>query len=96
MAGSVNNLAVLLMDQRRTAEALPLLRRAAKLAKAQLGKRHPHYATALNNLAAGLEQHGLRDEARRHLRRALDINTKALGEGHASTRDTASNLERLA
>ena len=92
---SVNNLAVLLMDQRRVAEALPLLRRAAKLAKAQLGGKHAHYATALSNLAAGLEQNGLHDEAHKHLKRALGINKRALGEEHASTKDVATNLERV-
>ena len=40
---SVNNLAVLLMDQRRVTEALPLLRRAATLARAQLGGKHAGY-----------------------------------------------------
>merc|ERR1719272_1680771 len=83
------------MDQRRAAEALPLLRRAAKLAKRQLGGAHPHYATTLNNLAAGLEQQGLRKEAKRHMTRALKINTKAFGEEHANTKDTAANLDRL-
>ena len=42
-----------------------------------------------------LEQQGLRKEAKRHMTRALKINTKALGEEHASTKDTASNLDRL-
>ena len=83
------------MDQRRVAEALPLLRRAAKLAKAQLGGKHAHYATALSNLAAGLEQNGLHDEACKHLKRALGINKRALGEEHASTKDVATNLERV-
>ena len=42
-----------------------------------------------------LEQQGLRKEAMRHMTRALKINTKALGGEHASTKDTASNLDRL-
>ena len=61
-----------------------------------MGEEHPNYATALNNLAAGLEQEGLHAEARKHLKRALKINKKALGDEHQSTRDTASNLGRLA
>ena len=38
------------------AEAVPMLWRAASLAKETLGKKHPQYATALNNLAGGLQQ----------------------------------------
>ena len=42
-----------------------------------------------------LEQQGLHKEAMRHMTRALKINTKAFGEEHASTKDTAANLDRL-
>ena len=42
-----------------------------------------------------LEQQGLHKEATRHMTRALKINTKAFGEEHASTKDTAANLDRL-
>ena len=45
--------------------------------------------------ARRLEQHGSHKEARKHLKRALGINRRALGEEHASTKDTAANLERL-
>ena len=73
----------------------PLLRRSAKLAKKQLGAEHPHYATALGNLAAGLAEHGEADEARRHAEKALGISREALGEAHASTKELAATLERL-
>ena len=56
--------------------------------------KHAHYATALSNLGVALEQHGLHGEARKHLKRALGINKRALGEEHASTKDTATSLER--
>ena len=42
-----------------------------------------------------LEQQGLRKEAKKHMTRALKINTKAFGEEHANTKDTAANLDRL-
>jgi tetratricopeptide (TPR) repeat protein len=42
-----------------------------------------------------LEQQGLHKEAMRHMTRALKINTRAFGEEHASTKDTAANLHRL-
>ena len=51
LAGSLNNVAVLLMDLKRYEEALPVLRRAARLSQAGAGKAHPQYATALGNLA---------------------------------------------
>lgn len=94
-AASVNNLAVLLMDLRRDAEALPLLRRAAGAAKAALGQNHVQYATALNNLGGALSRLGQRGAAIRRIEAALRINTEQLGEDHDSTKSTASNLRAL-
>ena len=37
----------------------------------------------------------MRKEAKKHMTRALKINTKAFGEEHANTKDTAANLDRL-
>lgn len=94
VAGSVNNLAVLLMDMGRHAEAVPKLREAARLAKDALGPTHPQYATALNNLAGGLQLAGRASEAEGQFVRALRINSEVLGEAHPNTKSTADNLER--
>ena len=90
----MNNLAVLLMDMGRHAEAVPKLREAARLAKDALGPTHPQYATALNNLAGGLQLAGRASEAEGQFVRALRINSEVLGEAHPNTKSTADNLER--
>ena len=58
-------------------------------------RRRPRTLDSFRVCLGRLEQQGLRKEAKRHMTRALKINTKALGEEHASTKDTASNLDRL-
>ena len=73
LAGSLNNVAVLLMDLRRHKEALPLLRRAAKISRRSAGAEHPQHATALSNLAGALTHLRRPAEARPLLQRALSF-----------------------
>merc|ERR1712087_345509 len=93
--GSVNNLAVLLMDMGQVQDALPMLERAERIARVRLGSKHPQYATTLNNLGGGLRSVGRTSEARARFKRALRINRKALGDSHANTKNTRSNLKAL-
>ena len=86
---------MLLLELRRHGEALPLLRRAAKIARATAGAAHPHYATALGNLASGLQLPGKAAEARTRFARALKINAAALGDDHPSTQSARDALEAL-
>ena len=53
----LNNLAQLLQDTNRLAEAEPLMRRALAIDETSLGPDHPDVAIDLNNLAALLESH---------------------------------------
>ncbi len=54
----LNNLARLLQDQGKLAEAEPLFRRALAIGEEKLGKDHPAVAASLNNLALLLEAQG--------------------------------------
>ncbi len=51
VATDLNNLATLLIDTNRLAEAEPLMRRALAIDEASLGTDHPDVAIRLNNLA---------------------------------------------
>ena len=61
----------------------------------QAGAAHPHYATALGNLASGLQLLGKAAEARTRFARALKINAAALGDDHPSTKSAREALEAL-
>ena len=58
VARRLNNLATLLQDMNRLAEAEPLTRRALKIDEASFGPSHPDVARDLNNLATLLEDQG--------------------------------------
>jgi tetratricopeptide (TPR) repeat protein len=92
-ATSLNNLALLLLDQGALAEARPLLERALAIREKQLGPEHPDTATSLNNLADLLRAQSALAEARPLYERALAISEKQLGPEHP---DTATSLNNLA
>jgi len=56
VATALNNLAALLQDTNRLAEAEPLMRRALAIDQQSYGAEHPNVATALNNLATLLQE----------------------------------------
>ena len=91
IAASLNNVAVLLMDQKLHADALPLLERAVRVSKNAKGRAHLH-ATALQNLGGALLKLKRVPEARKNYKRALKINTAALGKEHPSTIAAAGGL----
>ena len=51
VATSLNNLAVLYLDQGQYAQAEPLYQRSLAIWEKALGPEHPNVATSLNNLA---------------------------------------------
>lgn len=72
-APSLNNLAVLLIHQRRYSDAEPLIRELLLIVEEQLGREHPEYATCLDNLAAVLRHTDRETEAQEARERALLI-----------------------
>jgi tetratricopeptide (TPR) repeat protein len=93
VATSLNNLAALLDDQGRYAEAEPLYRRALTIREKALGPEHPDVAESLDDLALLLKEQGRYAEAEPLFRRALAIDEKALGPEHP---DLATDLNNLA
>ena len=87
----LNNLALLLQDTNRLAEAEPLMRRALAIDEQSLGPDHPNVAIHLNNLAQLLQDTNRLAEAEPLMRRALEISKASLGAEHprrASSRKT--------
>jgi hypothetical protein len=66
VAIGLNNLAALLRDTNRLAEAEPLFRRALRIL-AEFGRRtgheHPHFRTVINNYAGLISAMGLSQDA---------------------------------
>ena len=85
MRSDYNNLAVLLKDQGKYAEAEPLFRRAIEIDEKALGKDHPDVANDYNNLAGLLQDQGKYAEAEPLYRRAIEIFQTNLGPDHPNT-----------
>jgi tetratricopeptide (TPR) repeat protein len=94
-ATSLNNLALLLQDQRDFAGARPLYERALAIREKTLGPEHPDTATSLNNLAGLLYTQGDFAGARPLFERALAIHEKVLGPEHPDTANSLNNLAFL-
>jgi tetratricopeptide (TPR) repeat protein len=106
VARDLSNLAQLLQATGRLAEAEPPLRRALEIDRRALGPDHPdvardlsnHHPTVardLSNLAQLLYATGRHAEAEPPLRRALEIDRRALGPDHPTVARDLSNLAQL-
>jgi tetratricopeptide (TPR) repeat protein len=94
-AAALNNLAALLQDTNRLAEAEPLMRRALAIAEASYGSDHHNVATALNNLAQLLQATNRLAEAEALMRRTLAINEASYGNDHPEVATALNNLALL-
>ncbi|MCX6901613.1 MAG: tetratricopeptide repeat protein, partial [Verrucomicrobia bacterium] len=95
VAGALNNLAALLQDTNRLAEAEPLYRRALAIDEQSFGPEHPNVAGALNNLAALLQDTNRLAEAELLMRRALAIDEQSFGPDHPNVAIRLNNLANL-
>ena len=95
VAAASNNLARLLQDTNRFAEAEPLMRRALANDEVAYGERQATMAIRLNNLATLLHATNRLAEAEPLLRRALAIDEAALGEQHPTVAIRLNNLAML-
>ena len=91
----LNNLARLLQDTNRLAEAEPLMRRALSIDEKSYGTEHPNVAIRLNNLAQLLKDTNRLAEAEPLMRRALSIDEKSYGTEHPNVARDLNNLARL-
>ncbi len=88
-----NNLAQLLQETNRLAEAESLMRHALAIDEKNLGSGHPNIAIRLNNLASLLQNINQLTDAELLMRRALAINEQCFGPDHTRV---ATNLNNLA
>jgi tetratricopeptide (TPR) repeat protein len=94
-AGSLNDLAVLLLQQGDSAGARPLLERSLTIKEKELGPEHLDTAISLDNLASLLTDQGDFAAARPLYKRALAVREKALGPEHPDTAMSLGNLALL-
>ena len=88
----MENVAQMLTDGGRLAEAEVLQREVLAAWRAKLGQRHPGTLAALNNLAVNLYQQRKHAEAAPLFQQAYDGRCECLGEGHPSTLHTLGEL----
>jgi len=95
VASDLNNLAQLLQDTNRLAEAEPLMRRALDIDEKSFGPEHPEVAISLSNLARLLQDTNRLAEAEPLTRRALDIDEQSFGPEHPRVAIRLNNLAWL-
>jgi tetratricopeptide (TPR) repeat protein len=93
IAKSMVNLANVLRDTGRPADAEPLLREALVIEEKMVGLQDPSYGRTLTSLAAALQDMTRSEEAEELLRRAIAVGEAALGRDHP---DVAARLNNLA
>ena len=89
------NVAVMLEDQGRLAEAEVLLREKLAFRRAEGGDRAPNALGALNNLAVNLREQGKLAEAEPLFREALAAFREVAGDDDESTMQSAGNLGQV-
>ncbi len=92
VATTLNNLASLLLEKDRVAEAEPLARRAHSILAAALGRRNVRTAVSASNLADILRASRRERESIALYRQALEVFTESLGSDHPWTREAAAAL----
>ncbi|MEK7288941.1 MAG: tetratricopeptide repeat protein, partial [Planctomycetota bacterium] len=102
VARDLNNLAQLLQDTNRLAEAEPLMHRALKIDEQSFGENHPNVARDLNNLAQLLQATNRLAEAEPLSRRMVEIFLQFTSQTshvhphlHAATNNYAGLLQAM-
>jgi tetratricopeptide (TPR) repeat protein len=91
----INNLATLLQELGRVAEAESLYRDALAARREYKGDKHPKTILTMCNLAQLLQQNGGAKEAEALLRDAYEARLEKLGEKHPLTLSVMHNLGRV-
>ena len=92
---SINNMALLLKDQGKLAEAEGLCREALTGSRETLGNKHPETLISINNLAALLLDMGKMAEAEPLCQEALAVRRETLGNKHPDTLRSTGNMASL-
>jgi len=75
--------------------AIPIAKKALKVAEDNVGANHPEVATSLNNLADLYRDQGRYADAEPLYQRSLDISEKTLGAEHPAVATSMNNLAGL-
>jgi serine/threonine protein kinase/tetratricopeptide (TPR) repeat protein len=92
IAASLMDLALVLRDQGKLAEAEALQRQALQIRQDRLGPDHPEVALCMNSLALVLRSEGRLSQAEKLHRRALAIQEKSLGHASPAVATSLNNL----
>jgi serine/threonine protein kinase/tetratricopeptide (TPR) repeat protein len=95
IATSMNNLACVLRDQGRLAEADSMCRDALTRRRRQLGEEHPATVTSLDNMASILSAQGRLAEAETGFQKALNMRRKRFGEEHPAVAESINDLAEV-
>lgn len=95
LAIALNNLALLLFNQKRYGEAESLFQNALDIHEQAFGSEHPATAHSLSNLAGVLDGQGRYGEAEALYRRGLEIFEGTLGFEHPISVQSLSNFAVL-
>ena len=92
VATSLSDLALVLRDQGKYAEAEALQREALELRRKLYGNEHPEVALAQNSLALMLRSEGKLAESEKIHRETLAMQTKMFGHEHLAVATSLNNL----
>jgi len=92
---SMNNLAVLYLQQGEASRAEPLCLKVLEVRRRVLGEDHPDTLISMNNLAGAYRFEGKYAQAEPLLIKALEIKRRVLGEIHHSTATAWNGLASL-
>ncbi|KAF2181607.1 kinesin light chain 1 [Zopfia rhizophila CBS 207.26] len=89
---SMNNVALVLRDQGKYAEAEKMHREELALSEKAVGKEHPDTLTSMSNVARALSGQGKYAEAEKMHRETLALREKVLGTEHPRTLTSMNNV----
>ena len=94
VATSLNNLALIQIDQGKQGDAISRQRRVFDIYEKKMGPEHPNTAAALNNLASTYDAFSQHDQALLIKERALAIVEKVMGPEHPLTAQALLSISR--
>ena len=95
LAYTTNNLATILSDQGKFAEAIELHRESNELRRQFMGEDSPEYIISLNNLGYALHGAGQNEESEARLLEAIELGERVFGPEHLRVASAKVNLAEV-
>ncbi|PWU10955.1 MAG: hypothetical protein C5B51_03515 [Terriglobia bacterium] len=92
---SLNDLALLLLDQEKYDQATPLFAKVLEVSRRLRGEADHDTLSSMNNLASAYQKQGKYGLAEPLYHRVLELERRTLGREHVDTLHTANNLAAL-